>query len=72
MKLEMRAYNLDIRLELEDNDAVDQVAVLFTVKDLIETLRRFEKVNVSVTQVVHVENHVDHTVVEDSHLSIVA
>jgi hypothetical protein len=77
MKLEMRVYDLDIRLELEDDDAEDQLAVLSTVKDLLETLSRFEKVNVSITQIADPEDddedddHHD-TVVEDNHLSIVA
>ena len=73
----MRVYDLDIRLELEDDDAEDQLAVLSTVKDLLETLSRFEKVNVSITQIADPEDddedddHHD-TVVEDNHLSIVA
>jgi len=77
MKLEMRVYDLDIRLELEDDDAEDQLAVLSTVKDLLETLSRFEKVNVSITQIADPEDddedddHHD-IVVEDNHLSIVA
>lgn len=79
MKLEMRVYDLDIRLELEDDDAEDQLAVLSTVKDLLETLSRFEKVNVSITQIADPEDDEDDedddhhgTVVEDNHLSIVA
>ena len=73
----MRVYDLDIRLELEDDDAEDQLAVLSTVKDLLETLSRFEKVNVSITQIADPEDddedddHHD-IVVEDNHLSIVA
>lgn len=76
MKLEMRVYDLDIHLELEDDDAEDQLAVLSTVKDLLETLSRFEKVNVSITQIADPEDDEDDdhhdTVVEDNHLSIVA
>ena len=76
MKLEMRVYDLDIRLELEDNDAEDQLAVLTTVKDLLEMLSRFEKVNVSITQIADPEDDEDDdhhdTVVGNNHLSIVA
>jgi len=51
MKLEMRAWDLDVRIELEDDDSLDQLQVLSTVKDLLETLSQYEKVSVSIEQV---------------------
>lgn len=49
MKLEMRVWDLDIYMELEDVDADDQLKVLQTAKDLIETLRFMEKVELHIT-----------------------
>ena len=47
----MRAWDLDVRIELEDDDSLDQLQVLSTVKDLLETLSQYEKVSVSIEQV---------------------
>jgi len=76
MKLEMRVWDMDVRVELEDDEAEDQLSVLTTVKDLLDTLARFEKVNVSITQVSDPEDddeddddHDNHTA---NHISIVA
>jgi len=52
MKLEMRVWDMDVRLELEDDDTEDQLSVLTTVRDLLDMLSRFEKVNVSITQII--------------------
>ena len=49
MKLEMRVWDLDIRMELEDVVADDQLKVLQTAKDLIETLQFMEKVELHIT-----------------------
>lgn len=49
MKLEMRVWDLDIYMELEDVDADDQLKVLQTAKDLIETLQFMEKVELHIT-----------------------
>lgn len=50
MKLEMRAWDLDVKLELEDNDSLDQLQVLDTVKNLLETLAQYEKVDITIKQ----------------------
>ena len=63
MKLEMRVWDMDVRLELEDDDTEDQLSVLTTVRDLLDMLSRFEKVNVSITQVEETENRAE--VVQD-------
>jgi len=52
MKLEMRAWDLDVKVELEDDDTLDQTQVLDTVKNLLNTLVQYEKVNISITQIV--------------------
>jgi hypothetical protein len=70
MKLEMRALDMDVKLELEDHDGVaDQLEILSVVKSLLETLDEFEKVNVSIVknekhdnEVHHVEVHTDEKV----------
>ncbi len=54
----MRAWDLDVKVELQDDDAIDQLAVLGLVKDLLETLSQFEKVNVNITQVVYPEEEI--------------
>ena len=51
MKLEMRAWDLDVKLELEDDDSLDQTQVLDTVKNLLETLSLYEKVDIVIKQV---------------------
>ena len=50
MKLEMRAWDLDVKLELEDDDSLDQLQVLDTVKNLLETLAQYEKVDIKIKQ----------------------
>jgi hypothetical protein len=69
MKLEMRAWDLDVRIELEDDDTLDQLQVLTTVKDLLETLSQYEKVSVSIEQV-GAEDDDDHS--DDDHKAEVA
>jgi hypothetical protein len=56
MKLEMRAWDMDVRVELEDGDNEDGAGVLLTVKDLIDTLSRFDKVNVSIATIADPED----------------
>jgi len=51
MKLEMRVWDMKVHLELEDDHTEDQLSILTTVRDLLDTLSRFEKVNVNITQV---------------------
>ena len=48
MKLEMRAWDLDVRIELEDDDSLDQLQVLTHVRDLLDVLSNNEKVNVRI------------------------
>jgi hypothetical protein len=65
MKLEMRALDMDVKLELEDHDDVaDQLEILSVVKSLLETLDAFEKVNVSI---VKNEKHTDEVHHEELH-----
>jgi hypothetical protein len=65
MKLEMRALDMDVKLELEDHDDVaDQLEILSVVKSLLETLDEFEKVNVSI---VKNEKHNDEVHHEELH-----
>ncbi len=56
MKLEMRAWDLDVRVELEDDDSLDQLAVLTTVRDLLDTLSQYEKVDISIKQIADPED----------------
>ena len=58
MKLEMRAWDLDVKLELQDDDAVDQLQVLEVVKNLLDTLSQFEKVNVVIKQIEEIINYI--------------
>lgn len=48
MKLEMRIYDLDVRLEMNDNDNLDTLEVLQNVKNLLEELKVYDHVNLSV------------------------
>jgi hypothetical protein len=51
MKLEMRVYDLDVRLELNDDDNFDALEVLQNIKNLLEELKVFDNVNLSVISV---------------------
>ena len=51
MKLEMRIYDLDVRLEMDDNDNFDTLEVLQNVKNLLEELKVYDHVNLSVISV---------------------
>jgi len=44
MKLEMRVFNLDVCLELDDDQYYDQLEVLENVKSLVRSLEHFESV----------------------------
>lgn len=48
MKLEMRIYDLDVRLEMNDDDNFDTLEVLQNVKNLLEELKVYDHVNLSV------------------------
>jgi len=79
MKLEMRAWDLDVKVELEDDESLDPLEVFTTVKTLLETLVKYEKVSVSVQQIVDPEDDNDEDDEEDdeqheevNHLSVVA
>lgn len=52
----MRVWDMDVRVELEDGDNEDGAGVLLTVKDLIDTLSRFDKVNVSIATIADPED----------------
>lgn len=68
MKLEMRAWDLDVRIELEDDDSLDQLQVLTHVRDLLETLSQYEKVSVNIEQ----DNTEDDDNSDDDHKAEVA
>jgi hypothetical protein len=65
MKLEMRAWDLDVKLELEDDDSLDQLQVLDTVKNLLETLAQYEKVDITIKQLYTEENVQDRHIEDD-------
>jgi hypothetical protein len=67
MKLEMRAWDLDVKLELEDDDSLDQLQVLDTVKNLLETLAQYEKVDITIKQLYTEENVQDRHIEDDEH-----
>jgi len=71
MKLEMRVWDMDVRLELEDDDTEDQLSVLTTVRDLLDMLSRFEKVNVSITQIEDADEEVAEEDEEENHTEVV-
>jgi hypothetical protein len=51
MKLEMRVFNLDVAVELDDDQYYDQLAVLENVKTLIHSLEQFDSVYLHVETV---------------------
>ena len=51
MKLEMRVYNLDVKLELNDDDNFDALEILQGVKNLLDELSNFDNVSFSVMTV---------------------
>ena len=51
MKLEMRIYDLDVRLEMNDDDNFDTLEVLQNVKNLLEELKVYDHVNLSVISI---------------------
>lgn len=57
MKLEMRAWDLDVKIELEDDDSLDQLQVLTHVRDLLDVLSNYEKVNVRIEQISEEDDH---------------
>ena len=44
MKLEMRVFNLDVCVELDDDQYYDQLEVLENVKSLVRSLEQFDSV----------------------------
>lgn len=70
MKLEMRAWDLDVKLELEDNDSLDQLQILDTVKNLLETLAQYEKVDITIKQI-HTEENVQVSHIENENHDII-
>ncbi len=51
MKLEMRVFNLDVAVDLDDDQYYDQLAVLENVKTLIHSLEQFDSVYLHVETV---------------------
>ncbi len=72
MKLEMRAWDLDIRLEIEDENSYNQLEVIQAVKDLLDTLTTYSSVNLSIVSVPQEEEDDDRNLVEeDSRNSVI-
>jgi len=46
MKLEMRVYNLDVKLELNDDDNFDALEILQGVKNLLDELSNFDIIKI--------------------------
>ena len=59
MKLEMRVYDLDVKLELNDNDNFDTLEILQGIKNLLDELENFDNVNLSIVSVVSQETDED-------------
>ena len=52
MKLEMTAYDMDINVTLSDDDTFNvSLDIIQTIRNLVEELRAFSNVNVSITSV---------------------
>lgn len=66
MKLEMRVWDLDVKVELHDEDAEDQLRVLTMVRDLLDVLGDYEKVDISIKQIE--SDPVDPITVEETHV----
>lgn len=66
MKLEMRVFNLDVAVELDDDQYYDQLAVLENVKALIHSLEQFDSVYLHVETV---REDTEEEVVEGSPIS---
>ena len=67
----MRAWDLDVKLELEDDDSLDQLQVLDTVKNLLETLAQYEKVDITIKQL-DTEETVQGSYIEDNEHDVMA
>jgi hypothetical protein len=67
MKLEMRVYDLDVRLEIDDNDNFDTLEVLQNVKNLLEELKVYDRVNLSVMTAPYEEDDFGEDDHEDEH-----
>jgi len=52
MKLEMTAYDMEINVDLSDDDTFNvSLDVVQTIRNLVEELRSFSNVNVSITSI---------------------
>ena len=52
MKLEMTAYDMDINVTLSDDDTFNvSLDIIQTIRNLVEELRAFSNVNVSITSI---------------------
>ena len=68
MKLEMRVYNLDVKLELNDDDNFDALEILQGVKNLLDELSNFDNVALSVMTVpAETDEETQDLFVEESH-----
>lgn len=65
MKLEMRVFNLDVSVDLDDDQYYDQLEVLENVKSLVRSLEHFESVYLHIETVKEDNQEQEETV--DSH-----
>jgi hypothetical protein len=67
MKLEMRVFDLDVKLDLNDDDNFDALEILQGIKNLLEELSNFDSVVLSVMSVpAETDNKTDDLYVEES------
>lgn len=68
MKLEMRAWDLDVRLDVEDDNQYNQLELIESVKNLLDELSAYSQVNFSVVSIPQedVEQQVDEVEEDDT------
>lgn len=71
MKLEMRAWDMDIRLDIEDSESTyNQLELIQSIKDLLDNLTTFNKVNFSIVSVPQDESSEDLDDEEDDSITL--
>lgn len=71
MKLEMRAWDMDIRLDIEDSDdTYNQLELIQSIKDLLDNLTTFNKVNFSIVSAPQNESSEDLDDEEDDSITL--
>lgn len=71
MKLEMRAWDMDIRLDIEDSESTyNQLELIQSIKNLLDNLTTFNKVNFSIVSVPQNESSEDLDDEEDDSITL--